>query len=217
MITTAIFDLDNTLICGDSDYLWGEYMIETGMVGEAHAKANRKFMCDYDNGTLDTIAFLRFQLAPLTRSTPQWLAETRARFLRERIEPLILRKAVELIESHRRAGHELLIATATNDFITAPIASMFAVDHLVATQVEQNLHGYTGEIVGVPCMGEGKREKVHAWLSARSIAPRACIFYSDSRNDIPLLETVGEPVAVDPDPHLRAHAHSHGWRIISLR
>ncbi|MCB1744431.1 MAG: HAD family hydrolase [Gammaproteobacteria bacterium] len=216
-MTTAIFDLDNTLLGDDSDYLWGHYLVTIGVLDEAYDLQNQRYLEAYRNGTLDVDEFLQFQLAPLARHAPGQLCQWRAAFLAECIRPLLLPKAMTLVEAHRVMGHNLLIATATNSFITRPIVEYFGIDALIATEPEMLNGRYTGRVDGIPCMGEGKRRKVEAWLAARDLDPGACTFYSDSRNDMPLMKVVGRPVATDPDEMLRRHAWQHGWRIVSLR
>jgi HAD superfamily hydrolase (TIGR01490 family) len=217
-LALAIFDLDHTLIAGDSDYLWGVYLTELGVVDRHHyERENERFYREYREGSLDIYEFLRFALRPLKDNDPIDLHAWREDFLRERIDPIILPRARALVEAHRRGGDTLLIITATNAFVTAPIAARFGVEHLIAT-VPARVNGrYTGEVSGIPSYREGKVQRLRDWLGERGGDLRGSSFYSDSHNDIPLLETVDHPVAVDPDPPLRAHAEARGWRIISLR
>ncbi|EXJ15473.1 histidinol-phosphatase [Imhoffiella purpurea] len=214
----AIFDLDNTLLDGDSDHLWGRFLAARGIVdGEHYDRENERFYADYQAGTLDIDAFLRFSLRPLRDNPRQEMEALREDFMAEQIEPIMLRSARALIERHREAGDTLLIVTATNAFVTAPIAERFGVPHLIAT--EPALHGghYTGEVAGIPAFREGKVIRLEEWLAERDLDLDGSAFYSDSHNDLPLLERVTHPVAVDPDPRLRATAASRGWRILSLR
>lgn len=214
----AIFDLDHTLLVGDSDHLWGEYMIERGLVErEQHQRQNDRFYEDYQAGTLDIHAYTRFALEPLVRLGPGKLLPLRERFVRERIEPIVAPLAPMLLEKHRIQGDELLIITATNRFVTEPIAALLGVDELLATDPETVDGGYTGNVTGVPCYREGKCARLSQWLAERDQKYDRVTFYSDSHNDLPLLLQVDEPVAVDPDATLRAHAEQHRWPIITLR
>lgn len=214
----AIFDLDNTLLAGDSDYLWGQFLVARGLVdGDFYARENERFYRDYREGTLDIHAFLRFALRPL-RVHPRALLEAlREEFLRESIAPIMLPAARALIDSHRAAGDTLLIVTATNAFVTAPIAAAFGVSHLIATEPEERDGAYTGEVAGTPAFREGKVERLDAWLTERGEDLVGSSFYTDSHNDLPLLRRVERPVAVDPDPLLRAEAQVRGWPLLSLR
>ncbi|AGA35086.1 Phosphoserine phosphatase [Thioalkalivibrio nitratireducens DSM 14787] len=217
----AIFDLDNTLLAGDSDHAWGEFLAEVGAVdAESYTRANDDFYAQYLAGTLDIYEFCRFVFRPLAHHPLEQLQRWRDEFLRERIQPMIAPAAGELLERHRGAGDTLLIITATNSFVTRPIADMLGVEHLLATEPEFREGRYTGELDGIPCFQEGKVERLKLWLNKRGqpedVIARAS-FYSDSRNDIPLLEQVREPVAVDADPVLAEHARGHGWPQISLR
>ncbi|OOG28776.1 phosphoserine phosphatase [Thioalkalivibrio denitrificans] len=217
-MTLAIFDLDNTLIAGDSDYEWGRFLTDIGVVDEASYQAtNRAFYEQYKAGTLDIHEFCRFAFKPLAEHDLKTLLEWRDRFLSERIEPLILPAAEELIRGHREAGHTLLIITATNLFITEPIAARLGVDDLLATEPEFRDGRYTGELRGVPCFQDGKVRRLEAWLENNAETMKGSWFYSDSQNDIPLLERVDNPVAVDPDEVLGDHAAARDWPIISLR
>ncbi len=217
-MSLAIFDLDNTLIAGDSDYLWGRFLVEQGKVdAEAHGRQNARFYRDYQEGTLDIHAFLAFQLRPLTMFSPDELHALRARYLEEKIRPILLPKALALLDWHRRRGDTLLIITATNRFITGPIARLLGVPHLIATEPERQGDRYTGRVQGIPCFQEGKVRRLEGWLEARGEDLRASWFYSDSHNDIPLLSQVEHPVAVDPDATLAGVARRRGWPILTLR
>ena len=214
----AIFDLDNTLLAGDSDYLWGVYLAEQGLVDREHyERENERFYREYREGRLDIYEFLRFSLRPLKEHAPDELTTWREGFLRERIDPIMLPRARELVETHRRRGDTLLIVTATNEFVTAPIAARFGVDNLIATVPERVNGRYTGEVSGIPSYREGKVLRLEVWLLEQGMELSGSTFYSDSHNDIPLLEKVDHPVAVDPDEPLLEHARRHGWRILSLR
>lgn len=217
-MTLAIFDLDNTLIGGDSDYLWGRFLVERGLVdGEDFAARNEQFYADYQAGRLDIMAYLRFALSPLAGQPPDVLAAWHREFMVSKIQPIMLPRAAALIESHRERGHELLIVTATNHFITRPIADALGVRELLACEAEIVNGRYTGEPRGVPSYHEGKVTRLNAWLAGRNITLAGSFCYSDSHNDLPLLELVDHPVAVDPDPVLLAHAEAAGWPVISLR
>ena len=217
-MTLAIFDLDNTLIAGDSDHLWGEYLVSQGIVDAEGFKAtNDQFYEDYLAGQLDIHAYQRFVLKILTEHPLEQLLRWREAFMAGEIAPLMLPRAAELLAQHRAQGHFLLIITATNDFITQPIAEQLGVDHLIATTAGQDGSGYTGDITGVPCYREGKITRLEAWLAETGHDLAGAYFYSDSHNDLPLLRKVDNPVAVDPDPTLAATAREQGWPIISLR
>ena len=214
----AIFDLDNTLIEGDSDHAWGQYLVEIGAVDRTeYAQRNQEFYEEYQQGTLDIQAFLKFSLAPLTRYPQEQLFAWRAQFVNDIITPMIKGPAMELVEQHRQNGDELMIITATNAFVTEPIAELFGIKHLLATQPAVENNRYTGGYIGIPTFQEGKQIVLNQWLTEQNRTPTTTWFYSDSRNDIPLLTTVNRPVAVDPDPVLRDHAESQGWPIITLR
>lgn len=217
-LALALFDLDNTLLDGDSDYLWGQFLVERGILdGDEYARENLRFYREYQEGTLDIEAFLDFQLRPLRENDPEALYHWRNQFISDAIEPIVLPGARELLQSHRDSGHQLVIISATNRFITEPIATLLGADDLLCTEPELVDGQFTGRVSGEPCFQEGKITHVERWLDARSLALDDSWFYSDSRNDIPLLERVTHPVAVDPDPALEAHAAARGWRIISLR
>ncbi|MBK1721740.1 HAD family hydrolase [Thiocystis violacea] len=214
----ALFDLDNTLLAGDSDYLWGRFLAAQGILdGAHHERENERFYRDYQRGTLDIDAFLRFSLRPLRDHSRAQMEALRARFIDELIEPIMLPAARDLIASHKANGDTLLIITATNAFVTAPIAERFGVPHLIATLPELRDGEYTGEVEGIPAFREGKVIRLQAWLAEHTRDLAGSTFYSDSHNDIPLLERVDHPVAVDPDAQLRETAQARGWRILSLR
>ena len=214
----AIFDLDNTLIGGDSDHSWGEYLVEQNLVDKAFfKKANDQFYEDYKQETLDIYAYQRFVLAELVNKSPEQLKTLREGFMSSKITPLLLSKAEELINDHKNKGDTLLIITATNRFVTGPIAKRLGIEHLLATEPEVIDGQYTGEIVGTPCFRDGKVKRLNAWLGSQHKSFENVYFYSDSINDAPLLEEVDFPVAVDPDDKLRALANQRNWPIISLR
>ena len=214
----ALFDLDNTLLAGDSDHAWAQHLIEEGVLhpDEYHAK-NDWFYERYKDGTLDIHEFLDFQLAPIANRPRAQLDAWHEDFMQRRIRPIIPPKAVELVASHRDALTAII--TATNRFITSPIARELGVENLIATDIEEVDGVFTGRPRGTPCFRDGKIERLDEWLAARGerLADYESWFYSDSLNDLPLLERVTHPVAVDPDPTLRAHASKQGWPVISLR
>jgi HAD superfamily hydrolase (TIGR01490 family) len=214
----ALFDLDNTLLNGDSDVCWAQFLIEEGVLEpeEYHAK-NMWFAERYKDGTLDIHEFLDFQLAPLARHPRARLDQWHERFMQRKIRPIIHEGAAELIARHDDAVTALV--TATNRFITAPIAAELGIEHLIATDIEEEDGAFTGKPRGTPCFREGKIDNLRGWLASRGerLEDFESWFYSDSLNDLPLLELVDHPVAVDPDPTLRAQAESRGWPILSLR
>ncbi|MGA7799364.1 MAG: HAD family hydrolase [Gammaproteobacteria bacterium] len=217
-MSLALFDLDNTLLGGDSDYLWGRFLIERGIVdAEYYEHENQRFYDQYKAGTLDIHEFLRFQLRPLAEHGPQQLQHWRDQYLHEHIEPIILPAARALIERHRRAGDLPVVITATNSFITAPIVARLGIEHLLATEPEMQGGRYTGAVTGTPCFQQGKVERLQQWLVTQGADLHGSWFYSDSHNDLPLLSRVDHPVAVDPDDTLAAYARAQGWPIISLR
>lgn len=217
-MSLAIFDLDNTLIAGDSDHLWGEFLIEQQHVDRADfQEQNDQFYQDYQNGLLDIHAYLAFALEPLTRFTPEQLKDLHLQFMQQKISPLMLRKAADLIEQHRQQGDTLLIITATNRFVTAPIAERLGIPHLLASEPEVIDGRYTGKSCGIPCFQDGKVTRLQQWLEQQQLTQGTTYFYSDSANDLPLLQQVSHPVAVDPDPRLQKYAEDHSWPIISLR
>ena len=218
----ALFDLDHTLIPMDSDYAWGQFTVDIGWRdAEAFGRANDVFYERYKAGTLDIQAFLDFQLAPLAGRDRAELDAWHEEYLARHIRPIITARGRELIQQHQANGDLVVIITATNRFITGPIAAELGVEHLIATEAEIGADGrYTGKPTGTPCFQAGKITRLNAWLAERgqSMASFAdSWFYSDSRNDIPLLEQVNHPVAVDPDDALRAHAQDKGWPVVSLR
>lgn len=217
-MSLAIFDLDNTLLGGDSDYLWGRFLVEQGYVdGDHYERENQRFYEEYQAGTLDIFEFLRFSLKPLAEHDMATLQEWHQRFMTEKIAPIMLPKAAELLRKHRENGDYLLIITATNHFVTAPIAEALRVDHILATDPEKRNGRYTGEVEGTPCFQQGKVTRLNQWLADSGHNLEDSWFYSDSRNDLPLLEMVTHPVAVDADTTLAAHAEAKGWQQMSLR
>jgi HAD superfamily hydrolase (TIGR01490 family) len=217
----ALFDLDGTLLPGDSDHAFGEFLIAQGLAeGGAHRRANDAFYQHYVAGTLDIRAYVRFCTAPWRALEAGAVAALQARFVAEVIEPMLRAEAFDLVERHRRAGDVLAIVTATNDVITRPIADRFGVGALIATELERDAAGRaTGEIRGVPAFRDGKIARVQQWLAAqgRVLADfESSTFYSDSTNDLPLLEHVSHPVATNPGPALREIALARGWPILNL-
>lgn len=214
----ALFDLDYTLLDGDSDYAWGVFLAEEGLVdGDAHRCRNDFFWDAYKAGALNIDDYLTFALSAIAGKTPAELAPLHARYMATKIEPMITKAAENLIAQHRH--DECIIVTATNAFVTAPIAARFGVAHLIACDVELKDGRYTGRPEGVPSFGAGKVTRVEAWLAARGKSRAdyaATYFYSDSRNDLPLLEWATHPVAVNPDDTLRAHASLRGWPMLRI-
>jgi HAD superfamily hydrolase (TIGR01490 family) len=217
----ALFDLDNTLLVGDSDYEWGQFLVDRGVLErDAYEAQNKAYYDQYVAGTLDIHEYLGFALGPLARHAPADLARWHADFMDSRIRPMIGAPARELVRRHRDAGDLCAIVTATNSFVTAPIAREFGVEHLVATEPEIRDGRYTGRIAGTPCFREGKLARLDEWLAGLGrrmgeFPESTC--YSDSHNDLPILERVTRPVAVDPDPKLAAVAAERRWPVISLR
>jgi len=217
-VSLALFDLDNTLIAGDSDHAWGEFLVSKELVdAEEYKKANDRYFIDYQQGTLDIHDYLAFSLRPLTHYSTQEMHTWREVFIEECIRPLLLPAATELLNKHREAGDQLLIITATNRFITEPIARLLGVNELIAAEPEFINGRYTGKIVGVPSFREGKVTRLNQWLAEKDLSLKNSWFYSDSHNDLPLLELVDNPVAVDPDEALHQRATQAGWPILSLR
>lgn len=217
-MSLAIFDLDNTLLAGDSDYLWGLYLVENGIVDRDHYEStNARFYDDYKNGCLDIARFLEFALAPLAENQPTALYRWREDFIETKIRPILLPAAHALVDRHRSAGDLPLIITATNGFVTEPIARLYGIEHLLATQPEFVAGRYTGRYIGTPCFREGKVERLDEWLKEHGHDLEGSWFYSDSHNDLPLLSRVANAVAVDPDAILERQARQSGWPVISLR
>lgn len=214
----AIFDLDNTLLAGDSDHAWGEFACETGIVDAVSFGArNDAFYRDYLAGKLDIDAYQRHALTPLIGQPAAVINEWHRQFMLKKIEPMLLPAAAALLAKHRQQGDTLLIVTATNRFITEPIAARLGVESLLACEAEIVNGCYTGEPQGVPSYAQGKVIRVQEWLNTNGHNLIGSYFYSDSHNDLPLLQTVQHPIAVDPDDILRTAAEQAGWPIISLR
>ena len=217
----TLFDLDNTLLSCDSDYEWGQFLVDRGVLRrEEYEAQNAAFYEQYKAGTLDIHEFLGFALRPLAEHAPADLESWHADFMATRIRPAITQSAKKLVRDHLAAGDLCAVITATNSFVTGPIAREFGIPHLVATEPERAAGRFTGRVAGVPCFREGKITRLDAWLAAQGRRLRefpASTFYSDSHNDLPLLERVTRPVAVDPDEKLAAEAARRGWQVLSLR
>jgi HAD superfamily hydrolase (TIGR01490 family) len=217
----ALFDLDNTLLAGDSDYEWGQFLVDRGVLERAAYEAqNRAFYDQYKAGTLDIHEFLGFALRPLAEHTPEELERWHGDFMRMRIIPMMLPAARALVRRHLQAGELCAIITATNSFVTAPIAREFGVEHLIATEPEKRNGRFTGRVAGLPCFREGKVRRLDEWLARLGLGfadLEASACYSDSHNDLALLERVSRPVAVDPDETLAREAARRGWETTSLR
>jgi len=217
-VSLAIFDLDNTLIADDSDYLWGQFLVDHGIVDkELYESTNAKFYDDYKQGTLDMVEFLKFSLQPLADNPVPQLYEWRAQFIEEIIKPLMLKPAQELLTKHKERGDTLLVITATNRFVTEPIVNLYGIEHLLATTPEFVDGKYTGGFSGIPCFREGKVKTLEIWLQQSNHTLEGSWFYSDSHNDLPLLQRVDHPVAVDPDEKLEQFAEASNWPVITLR
>ena len=214
----ALFDLDNTLLAGDSDYQWGVFLSEQGLLdGAAYREANERFYRQYEAGDLDIHEYLNFALDPLSQIDPETLTSLHGEFMATHIEPMMTRTGRERVRQHAAAGDTTLIITATNSFVTGPIASAFGVEHLIATEPEVVDGRYTGKVAGVPSFQHGKITRLENWMQAHGATLEGSTFYSDSMNDAPLLERVDHPVAVDPDDRLRALATERGWKIESFK
>ena len=215
----VLFDLDNTLLAGDSDYAWAEHLMDTGILDRAsYEETTRRVLGQYESGTIRMEEWLAFQLRPLAGRPRAELAGWHAEFMRRKVGPLILPRSRELIASHD--GALKVIITATNRFITGPIAREFGIEHHIASEIEEVDGVPTGRPRGLPSFASGKVTRLEEWLAARGrkLADFSeSWFYSDSHNDLPLLERVTHPVAVDPDTRLRARAVERGWPVISLR
>ncbi|WP_019141810.1 HAD family hydrolase [Noviherbaspirillum massiliense] len=217
----ALFDLDHTLLPLDSDYEWGQFLARIGAVdAAAYEKRNTEFFVQYQNGTLDPVEYLEFALGTLAQFPRKQLNAWHAQFMEEVIQPAILPQARNLVQQHQRNGDLVVIITATNRFVTAPIARAFDVENLIAAEPELTPEGeLTGKLLGIPTSGPGKVTHLQAWLDARGKSLSSfdkSYFYSDSQNDIPLLSIVTNPVATNPNPRLKAHAHAHGWPTLNL-
>ena len=217
-MTLAIFDLDNTLIAGDSDHAWGEFLVEKGVVDPAeYQQKNDYFYQQYQQGQMDIYEYINFAFSPLAANDIDQLNQWHQEFMREKIQPLFLPLSTALLERHRNQGDYLLIITSTNSFITAPICKLLGVDDFIATEPEMENGQYTGKVQGIPSYREGKITRLNAWLKDNNMSLENSYGYSDSINDMPLLEHVDNPIVVDGDPELIAEAQRRGWPCISLR
>lgn len=217
----ALFDLDNTILAGDSDYNWSRFLIQEGYLdGAIHAEKNEKFYADYKAGTLDIYAFVEFQFKPLARNPRNILNQLLKKYVEEVIKPMITEKAYDLVRKHHEEGDLLIVITATNSFITKPIAALFGIENLIGTDPEEKEGEFTGKVSGLPSFKEGKVTRLEAWLKNKNLSLadfKKSYFYSDSHNDLPLMQKVTHPVAVDSDDILTEYANSKGWPKISLR
>jgi len=217
-VSLAIFDLDNTLLADDSDFLWGQFLVSQGMVDSTfYELANQRFYEDYKLGTLDINEFLAFALKPLAEININHLFRLRAQFIEKIIKPILLTPAKTLIAHHKSKGDTLIVITATNKFVTEPIVNLYGIDNLLATVPENKQGRFTGQVSGIPCFQDGKVKLLNEWLKTTEINLTDSWFYSDSHNDLPLLNIVDNPVAVDPDDKLRSIAEKQKWPVISLR
>jgi HAD superfamily hydrolase (TIGR01490 family) len=218
LVNLAIFDLDNTLLGGDSDYLWGQFLVEKKLVDAViYERENQRFYDEYKQGSLDIYEFLEFSLRPLSQHPKEKLQHLHEEFMATKIDSIWLPKAEELLNQHREQNDYLLIITATNHFVTAPIAVKLGVDDIIATMPEQIDNRYTGKVSGTPCFQDGKVVRLNQWLENHHFSLENSYFYSDSFNDLPLLQKVTNPVAVDPDERLKSLAIEKDWPVISLR
>lgn len=216
-MSLAIFDLDKTLLAGDSDHAWGQFLVEQKLVdSEYYERENERFYQAYQAGALDIYEYLAFALRPLAEHERPTLEHWRQEFMRSKVLPMITPAAQQLVDRHRHAGDTLIIITSTMDFITRPIAQAFAVENLIATEAELINGRFTGRVAGTPCYRHGKVERLRAWVRERGETMGNSWFYSDSHNDLPLLNIVDNPVAVNPDDILRRQARSRGWPVIDL-
>ena len=217
----ALFDLDNTILAGDSDYNWSRFLIQEGYLdGAIHAEKNEKFYADYKAGTLDIYAFVEFQFKPLARNPRTVLNQLLKKYVEEVIKPMITEKARALVKRHQDEGDLIIVITATNSFITKPIAELFGIENLIGTDPEEKEGEFTGKVSGLPSFKEGKVTRLEAWLKGKNLSLASfenSYFYSDSHKDLPLMQKVTHPVAVDSDDILSEYAKSKGWPQISLR
>ena len=214
----ALFDLDNTLLAGDSDYAWGEFLVQQKKVDSDHyTRMNEQFYEDYQQGKLDIFEYLRFALAPLAALEPQELIELHRKFMDEVVSNMWLPAAEALVEQHRAAGDRLMVISATNRFIVEPICQRFGISEIIATEPEQKDGRYTGGVAGVPSYQQGKVTRLQQWLEEKGETLEGSRFYSDSINDLPLLEVVDHAVAVNPDALLLAEAKQRAWPVLDLR
>ena len=218
-MSLAMFDLDNTLIGGDSDYLWGEFLCEKGIIEDTASfqKMNEYFYQQYEVGKLDIYAWAEFSFKVLTEYSIDELNDLRQNFIHQKIEPIFLEKAQDCINSHKKNGDTVLVITASNTFFTAPIVKRYGINHLIATEPEIVSGRYTGKVSGIPCFKSGKIENLMPWLERNGESLKDSTFYSDSHNDLPLLELVDNPVAVNADKILTKIAEKKGWKVFNWR
>ena len=215
-MTLAIFDLDGTLLSGDSDYNWGQFLVEKGLVDvDVYKEANDRFFAQYQSGELDIHEYLRFSLEPLTRFNKDERDTLHQEFMTQKVRPMMQEEATKLLKHHRDQGHFLLLITATNQFVTGPIAEELGMDHIIAPIPEVIDDQYTGKVVGVPSFQEGKVTRLNDWLAETGHSMEGSYFYSDSRNDLPLLELVSHPVARRCGPSANRHSQ-RAWLAIHI-
>ncbi|MCK5917731.1 MAG: HAD family hydrolase [Cocleimonas sp.] len=216
-MTLALFDLDNTLLSGDSDYEWGQFLVRKNLVNKkTYEDANIRFYEQYKQGELDIYEWSAFTFKPLSEHSMEELAALHKEYMQQVILPMMGDIAKSKIEYHRQQGHTLIVITATNSFVTRPIVKAFGIDNLIATESKIVNGRYTTDVEGIPCFNKGKVKRLNAWLKLNNESLKGSYFYSDSHNDLPLLEIVKHPVAVDPDEVLEAIAKQHGWKIMSF-
>ena len=215
----AIYDLDNTLIGGDSDYLWGEFLCDEGIISdrESFQKMNDYFYHQYETGELNIFAWAEFSFKVLTKHSLDELNKLRKDFVDTKIKPILLEKAQSCINNHKEKGDTVLVITASNTFITKPIIEMYGIDHLLATEPEFISGRFTGKVAGIPCFQSGKIDNLMPWLEKNNESLIGSYFYSDSHNDLPLLELVDNPIAVNSDEILSYAAHKNGWPVLDWR
>jgi HAD superfamily hydrolase (TIGR01490 family) len=220
-LNLALFDLDNTLLAGDSDYNWSLFLIREGLLdAKTHHDRNEQFYADYKNGSLDIVEFLKFQLVPLSQHPKKFLDELHLKYMNEVIRPMMTDKAQALVDKHKAAGDLCVVITATNSFVTKPIATAYGIENLIGSDPEMVNGEYTGGVSGIPSFQEGKVTRINQWLGARGKKLNdfeKSYFYSDSHNDLSLMKLVTNPVAVNADDVLKAYAELSGWPHISLR
>ena len=214
----ALFDLDNTLIGGDSDYLWGQFLCEIGAVDVSHYQEKNKYFYEqYCKGKLDIYAYSEFSMEPLSKYTMDELNLFHKQFMEDKIEALFLPEAEKVVDWHRDKGDTLVVITASNNFVTAPIVNHYGIDNLISTELEVVDGQYTGNVLGIPCYKNGKVEKLTLWLNSSKESLDKSTFYSDSHNDLPLLELVTNPIVVNPDEKLNKLATKNGWNSVDWR
>ena len=218
-MSLAMFDLDNTLIGGDSDYLWGEFLCDKGIISdqESFQKMNEYFYHQYEIGKLDIYAWAEFCFKILTEYSLDELNELRQNFIETKIKPIFLERAQDCINKHKENGDTVLVITASNTFITSPIVEMYGIDHFLATEPEFKSGRFTGKVSGIPCFQSGKIDNLMPWLDKNGENLIGSYFYSDSHNDLPLLELVDNPVAINSDKVLTSAARENGWPVLDWR